>query len=83
MGAVAGTGGWFEAAPGMPEGCGFEPFVCDICWLRTEASFGSPWFGLNSSEVASLCEKSMSAATVARRFSRPMTGSSSSWMRLR
>ena len=42
----------------------------------------APWLGLNSSEVASLCEKSTSAVTVARRFSRPTTGSSRSAMRL-
>jgi len=49
--------------------------------LEPVASAGLP-FGLNCSEVASLCEKSMSAVTEARRFSRPTTGSSSSWMRL-
>ncbi len=82
IGAVAGTGGWLVAAPGTPDGTlPALPPVSLICWLRTVASAGLP-LGLNCSEVASLCEKSMSAVTEARRFSRPTTGSSSSWMRL-
>jgi hypothetical protein len=82
IGAVAGTGGWLLLAPGTPEGTlPAAPPVSVDCWLRTVASAGF-WFGLNCSDVASLCEKSMSAATEARRFSRPTTGSSSSWMRL-
>ena len=49
---------------------------------RTAASL-VPWLGLNSSEVSSVCEKSSSAVTVARRLSRPTTGSSRSITRLR
>ena len=34
IGAVAGTGGWFDSAPGMPEA--FKPLLNDSldCWLR-------------------------------------------------
>ena len=83
-GAVAATGGWFDAAPGTPLGIApaAAPFCSETCWLRIALRASAPWFGLNSSEVASLCEKSISAATVARRLSRPTTGSSSSKMRL-
>jgi hypothetical protein len=82
IGAVAPTGGWLLVAPGTPDGTALAlPPVSLSCWLRIVASLGF-WFGLNCSDVASLCEKSMSAVTVARRFSRPTTGSSSSWMRL-
>jgi hypothetical protein len=83
-GAVAATGGWFDAAPGTPLGRPVPaPAPCSlVCWLRIAMLAALPWLGLNSSEVASVCEKSMSAATVARRLSAPTIGSSSSRMRL-
>ena len=82
-GAVAGTGGWLLAAPGTPLGVGEAlPLCSDTCWLRIDGRASEPWLGLNSSDVASVWEKSMSAVTVARRLSRPTMGSSRSKMRL-
>ncbi len=81
-GAVAGTGGWFEAAPGTPLGAApLLPLLSLTCWLRMAMLALSPWLGANSSAVASVCEKSTSAVTVARRLSRPTSGSSNSKMR--
>ena len=81
-GAVAGTGGWFVAAPGTPEGTPCAPAPASLtCWLRTAAG-SAPWLGRNCSEVDSLCEKSTSAAMVARRLSRPTIGSRMSTTRL-
>ena len=82
IGAVAGTGGWFEAAPGTPDGVLCPPVPESlICMLRTAAG-ALPWLGLNSSAVDSVCEKSTSAAIVARRLSRPTIGSRMSITRL-
>ena len=83
-GAVAAIGGWFEAAPGTPLGSAppAAPPCSVVCWLRIETLASAPWLGLNSSEVASVWEKSISAATVARRLSWPTIGSSSSKIRL-
>ena len=82
MGAVAGTGGWFDAAPGTPDGvvCAPEPESL-TCMLRTAAG-ALPWLGFHSSAVDSVCEKSISAAIVARRLSRPTIGSRMSITRL-
>ena len=84
-GAVAAIGGWFDGrarnaawpAPPPP-----APPCSVVCWLRIETLASAPWFGLNSSEVASVCEKSTSAVTLARRLSWPTIGSTSSRMRL-
>ena len=83
-GAVAAIGGWFDAAPGTPLASAPPPAPpCSVvCWLRIEMLASAPWFGLNSSEVASVCEKSTSAVTLARRLSWPTIGSTSSRMRL-
>ena len=84
-GAAAAIGGWLVAAPGTPLGrppAPAPPPCSVVCWLRIETLASAPWFGLNSSEVASTCEKSTSAATVARRLSWPTIGSISSKIRL-
>ena len=51
------------------------------CWLRTAMESGV-WLGRCDSVVDSVCEKSTSAVTWARRLSRPTTGSRMSRMRL-
>ncbi len=82
-GALVGVGGVLLAAPGTPLGtAGAVAPDSETCWLRTAAG-ASPWFGPKVCEVDSVCEKSTSAVTVARRFSRPTSGSSSSTMRRR
>ena len=83
-GAVAAIGGWFDAAPGTPLASTppLAPPWSVVCWLRIETLASAPWFGLNSSDVASVCEKSTSAVTLARRLSWPTIGSTSSRMRL-
>ncbi|MCG3189097.1 MAG: hypothetical protein LKCHEGNO_01340 [Burkholderiaceae bacterium] len=80
---MAGTGGWLLSAPGIPEGVPPGALLdSDDCWLRTAAAASRPWLGLNDSSVASLCEKSTSAVTVARTLSRPTIGSMISSTRL-
>ena len=74
IGAVAGTGGWFDSAPGTPAAPLLALLVdSSVCWLRIAALFGG-WFGLNVSEVCSVCVKSMLAVTCARTFSAPSNG---------
>ena len=82
-GAVAASGGWFDAAPGTPVGVAAALPCCSlVAWLLIATVASAPWFGLKASEVASLCVKSTSAVTLARRLSRPTIGSSSSKIRL-
>jgi hypothetical protein len=80
-GAVAGTGGWLDSAPGTP--CADGVVLADslVCWLRMLMS-GGVVFGRCVSAVCSLCEKSTSAATCTRALPWPTIGARMSSMRL-
>ena len=79
-GAVAGVGGWLLVAPGTPLGVR----AAGLRWTpRCAARAPRRWrrrpgWACRPRRSASVCEKSMSAVTLARRLSRPTTGSRSS-----
>ena len=80
-GAVPGTGGWLVCAPGTPLGVLAPAWVDSRICVDFTAAGESPLFGLNSSLTDMVSVKSMSAVTVARKCSRPTTGSSNSTRR--
>src|SRR5262249_23938542 len=82
MGAVGGTGGWFESAPGTPPAVAGPGVELSLVDYERIAALSADWYGPYFSSTFSTDAKSTSAVTCARTLPGPTIGSRMSSMRL-